>query len=114
MGRDYVEETIRSGKLRGPDRTCPYYPCHREGHDCTWCFCPFYPCLDESKGGLWVKNSQTGKTVWSCKGCEWIHEPKIAERVLAELLKVRNKPGAPNRSQLLRILRRISEEDRGK
>lgn len=68
-------------KLVGSKKDCEYYPCHFEGQDCTWCFCPIYPCLDTSKG-KYVKSKKTGKDVWSCKDCDWIHKPQIARRFL--------------------------------
>lgn len=67
-------------------RECKYYPCHFEGQDCTWCFCPFYPCSDEAKGKFTVSR-RSGKKVWSCKSCGWIHERSVAEEVLTELRK---------------------------
>lgn len=111
VGGDYVREILELGKLRGQDRSCPYYPCHKDGHDCTWCFCPFYPCLERLTGGRWVKNSQTGETVWSCKDCEWIHEPKTAELVLVELLQVKNKIEVISHDRMLLILQRILKEE---
>jgi threonine-phosphate decarboxylase len=65
---------------------CEYYPCHFEGQDCTFCFCPFYPCEDTGTGGKLIPKS-TGGTVWSCIDCRLIHEEKIAEKVLVELMK---------------------------
>jgi len=65
---------------------CEYYPCHFEGQDCTFCFCPFYPCEDTRTGGKLI-NKSTGGTVWSCIDCRFIHEEKIAEKILIELMK---------------------------
>jgi precorrin-3B C17-methyltransferase len=56
---------------------CEYYPCHSILGDCTFCFCPFYPCGDESTGGRYVVSEKTGKDVWSCKNCEWIHKKEV-------------------------------------
>ncbi len=67
---------------------CEYYPCHFEGQDCTFCFCPFYPCNDKRTGGELIHKS-TGGTVWSCAGCNLIHKPEIADKVLKALMKGR-------------------------
>ncbi|CAG1002163.1 MAG: histidinol-phosphate aminotransferase [Candidatus Methanoperedens nitroreducens] len=64
---------------------CEYYPCHFEGQDCTFCFCPFYPCENTRTGGELIHRS-TGGTVWSCAGCNLIHQGHIAEKVLKELM----------------------------
>ncbi len=76
-----------------PDKTltdpdCEYYPCHFSGHDCTFCFCPFYPCLDGLTGGRYVASKKTGKEVWSCKRCDWIHKKDVVESILRELEKI--------------------------
>ena len=68
----------------GPNNECPYYPCHFAGQDCTFCFCPFYPCGDERTGGKWVERSSGGK-VWSCEGCDILHHPEVAEKLVCEL-----------------------------
>ena len=60
---------------------CDYYPCHFEGNDCTFCFCPFYPCLEGSTGGKYVTSKRTGKEVWSCKKCVWIHDKAVAKSI---------------------------------
>jgi len=68
----------------GPNNECPYYPCHFQGQDCTFCFCPFYPCGDERTGGKWVERS-SGGMVWSCEGCAIVHRPDTAEKLVCEL-----------------------------
>lgn len=68
----------------GPNISCPYYSCHFQGQDCTFCFCPFYPCGDERTGGKWVERSSGGK-VWSCEGCNIVHLPDVAEKLVCEL-----------------------------
>ncbi len=77
------------GTVKG--RECEYYPCHFEGQDCTWCFCPFYPCLDERTGGKYVTGRRTGKEVWSCKGCRWVHEAGTAREMREEILKIKDR-----------------------
>ncbi|MBP2030183.1 threonine-phosphate decarboxylase [Methanohalophilus levihalophilus] len=68
----------------GPNKECPYYPCHFQGQDCTFCFCPFYPCGDERTGGKWVERSSGGK-VWSCEKCDIVHHLETAEKLVFEL-----------------------------
>ncbi|MBN1323025.1 MAG: hypothetical protein JW986_03365 [Methanotrichaceae archaeon] len=59
---------------------CERYPCHFPEQDCTFCFCPFYPCLDERTGGRWSRD------VWSCRKCNLLHRPEVAEVVLNRLM----------------------------
>lgn len=67
---DYPTDNHGKGK-------CPYYPCHFEGQDCTFCFCPLYPCEDPELGE-WIKGSGD-KPVWTCKGCRLLHDKKTAD-----------------------------------
>ncbi len=67
-------------KSRGAVRECKYYPCHFEGQDCSLCFCPFYPCFLYDLGGEIVLSS-SGKYVWSCKNCEWVHRKEVVEEI---------------------------------
>lgn len=89
-GRELAEKEIGKALEKGATARsrvdCEYYPCHFEGQDCTFCFCPFYPCEDTRTGGKIIQKS-TGGTVWSCIGCRLIHDGKIAEKVLEELMK---------------------------
>jgi adenosylcobinamide hydrolase len=61
---------------------CPYYPCHFPGQWCDFCYCPFYPCGDESLG-QWVESSAKNDLVWNCSRCTLLHEPAIADYLLA-------------------------------
>ncbi|MCU0631975.1 MAG: adenosylcobinamide amidohydrolase [Methanolinea sp.] len=63
-------------------RECPYYPCHFPGQRCDFCYCPFYPCGDESLG-QWVKSASKNGMVWNCSGCTLLHEPLMADYLLA-------------------------------
>jgi len=60
---------------------CPYYPCHFAGQRCDFCYCPFYPCGDESLG-QWSAGSN-GNRVWNCAECTLLHEPAIADYLIA-------------------------------
>lgn len=72
-------------KGAGPDKTCEYYPCHFRGQDCAWCYCPFYPCNDPATGGKYKKSSRTGKQIWSCLRCRWVHEARVSRMVFEGL-----------------------------
>ncbi|HIJ00304.1 MAG: adenosylcobyric acid synthase [Candidatus Methanomethylophilaceae archaeon] len=75
--KDKVREELSRG-LIGEDRSCQYHPCHFQGQDCSWCFCPFYPCgLPEL--GEEIISRRTGKPVWSCVECEFLHRPEVAK-----------------------------------
>lgn len=77
--------------ISGSDETCEHYPCHFNGQDCTWCFCPFYPCLDGLTGGKFVIGKKTGKKVWSCINCRWIHNIKVSEEALKRIKSLKNR-----------------------
>lgn len=81
-----IGQALEKGVAARSRVDCEYYPCHFKGQDCTFCFCPFYPCEDTRTGGKLIPKS-TGGTVWSCIDCRLIHEEKIAEKVLVELMK---------------------------
>jgi len=92
--------------VRGSDRSCEYYPCHVEGQDCTWCYCPFYPCLEGSTGGKSKVSSRTGKDVWSCIDCTWIHDEEIARAVVESI------DGISDKEELLAIRRGLLEDSK--
>jgi Zn-finger protein len=85
------------------DTDCEYYPCHFLGHDCTFCFCPFYPCLDELTGGRHVVSKRTGRDIWSCKRCNWIHKREVVESISGELEKIPED----DRKSLLKLRQRF-------
>ncbi len=84
-------EALAGGKLKGSDVGCDYYPCHFEGQDCTWCYCPFYPCADSHTQGRFKVSKRTGREVWSCKDCTWIHRREVAQTVLEGMRDVRGE-----------------------
>ena len=65
----FYEDYFEGKTACGSNLDCDYYPCHKEGQLCDFCYCPFYPCGDGSTGGKWIKN----KNIWSCEDCFWIH-----------------------------------------
>lgn len=73
-----------ANELVGSNVDCPYYPCHHEGQDCTFCYCPFYPCNDPEVGGKTV-TSKRGEPVWSCKECHFLHTKMVSEYVHSRL-----------------------------
>lgn len=81
-----LERILQKGELTGSNTSCPYYPCHFPGQDCTFCYCPFNPCEDERTGGEWIAGSG-GHKGWSCMDCCLIHEPWVAQKVLDILLE---------------------------
>ena len=83
LAYEHLKKILEDRKIRGPDETCEYYPCHFEGMDCTWCFCPFYPCKDEQTGGEWVEQKD-GSRIWGCSKCFWIHRPEVAKAIMVE------------------------------
>jgi len=80
-----VREEIERGWI-GPDKSCPYHPCHFTGQDCTFCYCPFYPCHDEDTGEN-IK-SKRGSDVWSCSNCLFIHRQEVAKFVMSEIKRM--------------------------
>jgi threonine-phosphate decarboxylase len=88
-GRELAEKEIANALNRGVAARsridCEYYPCHFAEQDCTFCFCPFYPCENTKTGGE-VLHRSTGGTVWSCAGCDLIHDGDIADKVLKKLM----------------------------
>ncbi len=90
---------------KGSNTECPYYPCHFEGQDCTFCFCPFYPCEDSRTGGNWIESSSGGQ-VWSCLNCNIVHEEKVVD----ELLSVFTKNGL-NKESVKRAWKDVMEKN---
>ena len=77
-----VKEEIERGWI-GPNKSCPYHPCHFTGQDCTFCYCPFYPCHDEELGQVF--RSKRGKDLWDCTYCLFIHRPEAGKFVTEEI-----------------------------
>jgi Zn-finger protein len=106
----HIQRALKEG-VRGPDPSCRYYPCHRwESQDCTWCYCPFYPCLDPGTGGRWKTSDRTGKEVWTCIDCVWIHQGEVPGRVLEAL---RASSGCLEEEERRRLRKRIREGGHG-
>jgi adenosylcobyric acid synthase len=80
-----VKEEIERGWI-GPNKSCPYHPCHFTGQDCTFCFCPFYPCRDEALGQF-IK-SRRGSDIWECTYCLFIHRPDVGRFVMSEIKRM--------------------------
>ena len=103
-------EVVKKGMVVGKLKDCKYYPCHFEGQDCTWCYCPFYPCGDSLTGGKIVIGRFSGRLVWSCENCHWIHHPNVAQRVLEELRILLKDNMHLDRSSLMRLRERLIRE----
>ncbi len=72
------------------NKSCKYFPCHRQLEDCTFCYCPFYPCLDESRGRFVVADRKNGVPVWDCSECVWIHRKAVVEEIFLFLKRNRS------------------------
>ncbi|HML05169.1 MAG TPA: precorrin-3B C(17)-methyltransferase [Methanobacterium sp.] len=84
LSREFYERFLSGDVVEGPNFECDYYPCHKGGVNCTFCYCPFYPCGDSSTGGKWIKE----KGVWSCEACTWIHEDKTVDCIMKKFPEI--------------------------
>ena len=69
------------------NKACKYFPCHKNLEDCTFCYCPFYPCLNETRGGEFIYSQKTGKRIWACQNCSWIHQRSVTDKILSIIRK---------------------------
>ncbi len=74
----FYERFFKGDIQEGLNMDCEYRPCHKDQETCTFCFCPFYPCADGSTAGRWI----TGKDVWNCKDCNWVHKQAVVDEIL--------------------------------
>ncbi len=81
LAYDFYEKYLAGEGVEGSNLSCEYYPCHQHPQNCTFCYCPFYPCGDSSTGGHWIKEKQ----VWSCEGCQWIHQDDTVQCIQGKL-----------------------------
>ncbi|MBU4535262.1 MAG: precorrin-3B C(17)-methyltransferase [Euryarchaeota archaeon] len=81
LSQEFYQKFIKGEQITGPNTSCEYYPCHTHPQNCTFCYCPFYPCGDGSTGGRWIKD----KGVWSCQGCEWIHQNSTVDCIMEKI-----------------------------
>ena len=106
-GRLLIKNLMNRRKLKGPDKTCKYFPCHDYLEDCSFCYCPFYPCYISDTGGYEKISSRTGKPVWDCSDCVLNHYKKNAEIILEGLLKFDDNFDIITRKQLFELLDKI-------
>ncbi|OIO80872.1 MAG: hypothetical protein COW11_06175 [Candidatus Omnitrophica bacterium CG12_big_fil_rev_8_21_14_0_65_43_15] len=66
------------------NKYCKFYPCHKKLEDCTFCWCPFYPCL-KKKRGYYVHSKKTGKKIWACDKCGWIHKKSTVDKIFKSI-----------------------------
>ncbi len=85
LARKHINKVLSEGTLRGSNMSCPSYPCHFEGQDCTWCYCPLYPCLYDHNGRYVITG--TGRRIWDCSSCVVIHTREPALKILDILRK---------------------------
>lgn len=96
-----VNNALKKGVTKGPDKKCDYFPCHDILEDCTFCYCPFYPCGDDTTGGIEIISTKTGKPVWSCKDCVFPHMNENSSTILEKLLTEKKKLEDISRKNLL-------------
>ena len=87
LSREFYERFLEGEVVEGPNFGCEFYPCHKAGENCIFCYCPFYPCGDSSTGGKWIKD----KGVWSCEDCTWIHLDKTTRCIMEKLPEIVNE-----------------------
>lgn len=103
LASDFYEKYLAGEGVEGSNLSCEYYPCHQHPQNCTFCYCPFYPCGDSSTGGHWIKEKQ----VWSCEGCQWIHQDNAVQCIQGKLGQLlQNIDDLENRKKELLKLRR--------
>lgn len=68
------------------NKACKFFPCHKGLEDCTFCYCPYYPCLNNGRGSF-VYSAKTGKGIWSCQYCNWIHKKKTVDEIFGLIRK---------------------------
>jgi precorrin-3B C17-methyltransferase len=103
LASDFYEKYLAGEGVEGPNLSCEYYPCHQHPQNCTFCYCPFYPCGDSSTGGQWIKEKQ----VWSCEGCQWIHQDDVVQCIRAKLDQILHNVGdlEDRKKELLKLRR---------
>ena len=108
LASEFYEKYLAGETVEGPNLNCEYYPCHVHPQSCTFCYCPFYPCGEPSTGGFWIKE----KGVWSCEGCNWIHNEDVVRCVQAKLPEIiHNVEDIKNkRKELLKLRRECIQE----
>lgn len=109
---EFYEKYLAGEGVEGPNYACEYYPCHSHPQSCTFCYCPFYPCGESSTGGHWIKE----KGVWSCEGCEWIHQEEVVRCIQARLPEIVHnvEDFTKKRKELLKLRRECIQETRSR
>ncbi len=83
LTEEFYAKFFKGHIQEGLNMDCEYRPCHNDQESCTFCFCPFYPCADGSTGGKWI----TGKDVWNCKDCNWVHKQAVVDEILDYIIE---------------------------
>lgn len=83
----WFKEILKRDEPVGAKTSCPFYPCHFESQDCTFCFCPLYPCENKNLGEFVGKE----RKVWSCAGCDIVHRPEVAKELLRMMKEGRSR-----------------------
>ena len=81
-------DDLKSSSRFFENRSCAYFPCHREMEgepfNCLFCYCPLY-ALGEKCGGSFT---YTEKGIKNCTNCLVPHNPGGYERVLSKFKEV--------------------------
>lgn len=107
---EFYDKYLAGEGVEGPNLACEYYPCHSHPQNCAFCYCPFYPCGDPSTGGHWIKE----KGVWSCEGCNWIHEDETVNCIQTKLPSILQSVDdlKKKKKELLKLRRECIKETR--
>ena len=98
-----INGVIFKKNIKGIDKDCKYFPCHDELEDCSFCYCPFYPCNNPDTGGFEKNSSSTGKKVWACSSCTFIHKKDYTRKILDGLTRLNSKIELISRKDLLKL-----------
>lgn len=64
------------------NKSCQYYPCHKETEqiNCLFCFCPLY--VKESCPGNYKYIDMDGKQTKDCSDCTFPHKEENYEKIM--------------------------------
>ncbi len=111
-GTKLINQALKAKEPKGKDLTCPYFPCHDNLEDCTFCYCPFYPCYNPISGGNFITSQKTGIKIWNCAECILSHKTCNVEIILDELTKHKSPFEEISRNKLKEIHKKIVEQDK--
>ncbi|WP_371804124.1 aminotransferase class I/II-fold pyridoxal phosphate-dependent enzyme [Candidatus Lokiarchaeum ossiferum] len=110
-GIDLINQALALKHRKGKDLSCPYFPCHKQLEDCTFCYCPFYPCHNPISGGNFITSQKTGKKIWNCADCILSHKASNVDIILTELINLKSSFQEITHMQLMEIHKKIIDQD---